>query len=83
VRLLFTFAGGNGHFEPLVPVARAAELAGHTVAFAGQPVMISAIEAAGFTAFATAGLRSATHRSNGRSSQHEARPSAVGLTNCG
>jgi len=55
VRLLFTFAGGTGHFEPLVSIARAAEIAGHTVAFAGQPVMIPAIEAAGFTAFATAG----------------------------
>lgn len=55
VRILFPFAGGNGHFEPLVPIARAAEVAGHTVAFAGQPVMIPAIEAAGFTAFATAG----------------------------
>jgi UDP:flavonoid glycosyltransferase YjiC (YdhE family) len=55
VRILFTFAGGSGHFEPLVPIARAAELAGHTVAFAGQPVMLPAIEAAGFTAFDTAG----------------------------
>lgn len=55
VRVLFTFAGGNGHFEPLVPIARAVEAAGHTVAFAGQPVMLPAIEAAGFTAFATAG----------------------------
>ena len=55
VRLLFTFAGGNGHFEPLVPIARAAEAAGHTVAFAGQPAMVPAIEAAGFTAFATGG----------------------------
>jgi UDP:flavonoid glycosyltransferase YjiC (YdhE family) len=55
MRFLFTFAGGNGHFEPLIPIARAAEAAGHIVAFAGQPVMIPAIEAAGFTAFATAG----------------------------
>jgi UDP:flavonoid glycosyltransferase YjiC (YdhE family) len=55
VRLLFTFAGGSGHFEPLVPIARAAEGAGHTVAFAGQLAMIPAIEAAGFTAFATTG----------------------------
>lgn len=55
MRLLFTFAGGNGHFEPLVPIARAAEAAGHSVAFAGQAAMIPAIEAAGFTAFATAG----------------------------
>jgi UDP:flavonoid glycosyltransferase YjiC (YdhE family) len=56
VRLLFTFVGGNGHFEPLVPIARAAEAAGHTVAFAGQPAMISAIEGSGFTGFATAGV---------------------------
>ena len=55
MRVLFTFAGGNGHFEPLVPIARAAEAAGHIVAFAGQAVMLPAIEAAGFTAFATAG----------------------------
>ena len=55
MRMLFTFAGGSGHFEPLVPIARAAQGAGHTVVFAGQPVMIPAIEAAGFTAFATAG----------------------------
>jgi UDP:flavonoid glycosyltransferase YjiC (YdhE family) len=55
VRLLFTFAGGSGHFEPLVPIARAAEAAGHTVAFASQAAMIPTIEAAGFTAFTTAG----------------------------
>jgi UDP:flavonoid glycosyltransferase YjiC (YdhE family) len=55
VRILLTFAGGNGHFEPLTPIARAAEGAGHTVAFAGQPAMIPVIEAAGFRAFATAG----------------------------
>jgi UDP:flavonoid glycosyltransferase YjiC (YdhE family) len=55
VRILFTFAGGSGHFEPLVAIARAAAAAGHTVAFGGQPVMIPAIEAAGFTAFAMAG----------------------------
>lgn len=55
VRLLFTFAGGSGHFEPLVPIARAAAEAGHTVAFAGQPAMIPAIEAAGFTAFVAGG----------------------------
>lgn len=55
MRLLFTFAGGNGHFQPLVPIARAAVAAGHTVAFAGQVALIPAIEAAGFTAFATEG----------------------------
>ncbi|MGH2560952.1 MAG: glycosyltransferase [Thermomicrobiales bacterium] len=55
MRLLFTFAGGSGHFHPLVPIARAAETAGHTVAFGGQPVMVPAVEAAGFTGFATGG----------------------------
>lgn len=54
-RFLFTFAGGSGHFEPLVPIARAAEVVGHTIAFAGQPAMLPAIEAAGFTAFAAEG----------------------------
>lgn len=55
MRILLTFVGGNGHFEPLIPIARAAQAAGHTVAFAGQAVMIPVIEGAGFTAFTTAG----------------------------
>lgn len=55
MRMLFSFAGGNGHLQPLVPIARVAANAGHTVAFAGQSAMVSAIEAAGFTAFATGG----------------------------
>jgi UDP:flavonoid glycosyltransferase YjiC (YdhE family) len=55
VRILFTFAGGSGHFEPLAPVARAAVAAGHTVAVAGQPAMMQMVAAAGFTAFATGG----------------------------
>lgn len=55
MRILFTFAGGNGHFQPLAPIAHAAVAAGHTVAFAGQAAMQPAIEAAGFTAFATGG----------------------------
>lgn len=53
MRMLFTFAGGNGHLEPLIPIARAAEGAGHTVAFAGRPWMIPAVEALGFPAFAS------------------------------
>jgi UDP:flavonoid glycosyltransferase YjiC (YdhE family) len=55
MRILFTFAGGSGHFEPLLPIARAATASGHTVAVAGQPVMVPAIEAAGLTAIATTG----------------------------
>jgi UDP:flavonoid glycosyltransferase YjiC (YdhE family) len=35
VRVLCSFAGGYGHLEPLLPVARAAAAAGHEVAVAG------------------------------------------------
>ncbi|MFD7653154.1 glycosyltransferase [Actinosynnema sp. NPDC059797] len=52
MRVLFTFAGGLGHFQPLVPLATAVAAAGHTVAFAAHPTVLRAIEAAGFTAFA-------------------------------
>src|SRR4051794_1178355 len=55
MRILFTFAGGTGHFLPLLPVARAAERAGHVVAFAGQEGMVTTVEAAGFTVFASGG----------------------------
>jgi UDP:flavonoid glycosyltransferase YjiC (YdhE family) len=54
-RMLFTFAGGTGHFLPLVPLARAAEQAGHLVAFGGQAGMLSVIEEAGFSSFDTGG----------------------------
>jgi hypothetical protein len=40
VRILFTFAGGSGHLNPLIPIARAAESAGHTAAFVGRPWMV-------------------------------------------
>ena len=53
MRILFAFAGGSGHLEPLVPIARAAEAAGHVVAFAGRPWMVPTVEALGFLAFAT------------------------------
>ena len=53
--MLFTFAGGTGHFLPLVPLARAAEHGGHLVAFGGQPGMLTVIEAAGFSGFDTGG----------------------------
>jgi MGT family glycosyltransferase len=56
MRVLFSFAGGSGHFQPLVPLARAVQAAGHEVAFAGQPATVSAVEAAGFTVFATGGV---------------------------
>ena len=53
MRILFTFAGGYGHFEPLIPIARAAAHAGHTVAVAGRASLGPTIEVAGFTAFPT------------------------------
>jgi UDP:flavonoid glycosyltransferase YjiC (YdhE family) len=52
MRVLFAFAGGRGHFEPLVPIARAAKAAGHTVAFAGRAELVPAVEALGFGAVA-------------------------------
>lgn len=55
VRILFTFAGGNGHFQPLVPIARAAAARGHQVAFACQNGMLAPVEAEGFTTFDTGG----------------------------
>jgi UDP:flavonoid glycosyltransferase YjiC (YdhE family) len=54
-RMLFTFSGGTGHFLPLVPLARAAERAGHIVAFGAQPGMIATVDEAGFSAFDTGG----------------------------
>ncbi|WP_433056997.1 glycosyltransferase [Dactylosporangium sp. CS-033363] len=37
MRFLFAFAGGNGHLQPLLPLARAAAARGHAVAFTGRP----------------------------------------------
>jgi UDP:flavonoid glycosyltransferase YjiC (YdhE family) len=54
VRILFTFAGGAGHFEPLVPIARAAAAAGHAVAFTCAARMVPLVERRGFAAVATA-----------------------------
>lgn len=53
MRVLFTFAGGNGHLDPLIPIARAARAAGHTVAVTGRPGVVPAIEAADLTAIPT------------------------------
>lgn len=47
MRVLFTFAGGLGHWHPMVAVARAAGSAGHTVAVACGPSMVAAVQAAG------------------------------------
>jgi UDP:flavonoid glycosyltransferase YjiC (YdhE family) len=53
MRLLCTFVGGNGHFTPLLPVAKAMQEAGREVRFAGQRTMVPVVEAAGFACFET------------------------------
>jgi UDP:flavonoid glycosyltransferase YjiC (YdhE family) len=57
VRVLLAFVGGRGHFEPLVPIARAAAAAGHTVAFTCGRSMLAAVEAEGFVALPTTPAR--------------------------
>ncbi len=53
MRVLAAFAGGYGHFVPLIPVARAAGAAGHEVGVACRPAQVANVAAAGFTAFPT------------------------------
>lgn len=50
MRFLFTTIPGSGHFNPLVPTARALQRRGHDVAFAASPTFAPAIETAGFEA---------------------------------
>lgn len=59
MRMLFTFAGGSGHAEPLVPVALAARAAGHTVAFAGATSATAGLRDRGFATFDDPDLSSA------------------------
>ncbi|MEV8517281.1 glycosyltransferase [Dactylosporangium sp. NPDC051484] len=40
MRVLFAFAGGNGHLQPLLPLADAAAARGHAVAFTGRPALL-------------------------------------------
>ena len=55
MRLLFTTQPGYGHLFPMVPLAEAAERAGHEVAFATSASFGPAVRRAGFTSLA-AGL---------------------------
>jgi UDP:flavonoid glycosyltransferase YjiC (YdhE family) len=48
VRVLFSSTRGAGHFNPLVPFARAFERAGHEVLVAGPPALADAARGAGF-----------------------------------
>jgi UDP:flavonoid glycosyltransferase YjiC (YdhE family) len=51
MRMLFAFTGGRGHLDPLVPLARVAAAAGHTVAFASTPSLVPTVNSLGFEAF--------------------------------
>jgi UDP:flavonoid glycosyltransferase YjiC (YdhE family) len=53
MRVLFTFAGGSGHLEPLVPIARAVRAAGHAVAFSGRSAVAERVSEVGFAMFVT------------------------------
>ncbi len=51
MRILFTTQPGAGHFNPLVPFARALAAAGHEVAVACAPSFRADVEDAGFQSF--------------------------------
>ncbi len=51
MRVLFTTQPGEGHLNPLVPLARALTAAGHEVAVACAPSFCRLVEARGFRAF--------------------------------
>ena len=48
MRILFSTTAGTGHFGPLIPVARACQAAGHTVAVAAPGNFAEAVTGAGF-----------------------------------
>lgn len=51
MRVLFSFVGGIGHAEPMVPIAHVLQDAGHTVAFVGHPRYLPSLDARGFLSF--------------------------------
>jgi UDP:flavonoid glycosyltransferase YjiC (YdhE family) len=53
VRILFSFMGGAGHLNPLLPIGHAAREAGHEVAFAGKGDLMPTVTDAGFTGLPT------------------------------
>ncbi len=48
MRVLFTVRSGLGHLHPLIPIARATEVAGHEVAFAASGPVAPMVERASF-----------------------------------
>ena len=57
MRVLFTFVGGAGHLDPLLPLAHAVAAAGHDVAVAGSGNLMPRVESEGFTALPTSPQR--------------------------
>ena len=57
MRILFTFIGGLGHFDPLEPVARACVAAGHDVAVSCSGGLTARVGERGFLGLATSAPR--------------------------
>lgn len=53
MRLLVSFVGGEGHLQPLLPLARTAAAAGHAVVVTGAAALAPMVEAAGLEFFPT------------------------------
>lgn len=51
MRVLFTYAGGSGHADPLVPIAEAVRASGHSATFFGRRSAAAVLDARGFTLF--------------------------------
>lgn len=51
MRVLFSFSGGNGHFQPLAPIIEAAHNAGHTILVACTHDMYETVHKAGFPSY--------------------------------
>ena len=49
MRILFTSIPGSGHFNPMIPLARAMVSRGQEVTFATSPAWTPKVEAAGFS----------------------------------
>jgi UDP:flavonoid glycosyltransferase YjiC (YdhE family) len=65
VRVLFTFAGGAGHLNPLLPIAAAARARGHAVALSGKPSVVAHAAQAGYTVFGTGAENNAARTERG------------------
>ncbi|MEP7053796.1 MAG: glycosyltransferase [Actinomycetota bacterium] len=48
MQVLFSFVGGTGHAQPMVPVAQALRAAGHSVSFTGEARYLTPLRALGF-----------------------------------